>query len=59
MAIVTVDKVQYGDLVSVKGEAMVVKDIAGPDNTGAYDLYLTDGTRTIHQVVAEPVNLIG
>ena len=59
MTIVTPDKVQFGDLVSLNGETMMVKGIEGPDHIGAYDLYLTDGSKIVHSVVSDPIVLVG
>ena len=58
MTIVTPDKVQFGDLVSVNGEEMIVKDIEGPDHTGTYDFYLSAGDRLVHKVVNDAVAII-
>jgi hypothetical protein len=58
MTIVTPDKVQFGDLVSVNGETMIVKDIEGPDHTGTYDIYLASGEKVVHQVVRDTVALV-
>jgi hypothetical protein len=58
MTIVTPDKVQFGDLVSVNGEQMIVMDIEGPDHTGTYDFYLAAGEKVVHQVVNDTVALV-
>jgi hypothetical protein len=58
MTIVTPDKVQFGDLVSVNGETMIVKDIEGPDHTGTYDIYLACGEKVVHKVVCDTVALV-
>jgi len=57
MTVITPDKVQYGDKVSINGEAMLVKDVQA-DAHGAYDFYLTNGVRDFHKVVTEPVEVI-
>jgi hypothetical protein len=59
MTIVTPDKVQYGDLVFHNGETMIVKNIEGPDHTGTYDLYLTDGNKSVHSVISDHIALVG
>jgi hypothetical protein len=58
MTIVTPDKVQYGDQLLLNGQTLVVKAIDGPDINGTFDFYLTDGTKDVHKVVAEPVALL-
>ena len=59
MTIVTPDKVQYGDQILLGGETLIVKAIDGPDTNGTFDFYLTDGSKVVHKVVAEPVALVG
>ena len=56
--VVTPETLQYGDQVEVSGQAWVVKGIEGPDSTGAWDLYLTDGSAAKHEVVTEAVTLV-
>jgi hypothetical protein len=56
--VVAPNTLQYGDLVEVSGQAWVVKGIEGPDTTGAWDLYLTDGSAARHEVVTEAVTLV-
>jgi hypothetical protein len=51
--VISPNKVQFGDKVSINGEVMVVKDVEGPDNLGTYDFYLTDGVKDIHKVVTD------
>ena len=58
MTIVTPDKVQFGDVVFVNGESMIVKDIEGPDHTGTYDFYLTAGEKVVHKVINDSVALV-
>ena len=58
MTIVTPDKVQFGDRVSVMGETLIVKDVEGPDHTGTYDFYLTDGEKTVHKVVSDLIAIV-
>lgn len=50
--------VQYGDQVSINGQAWIVKDVSGPDHNGTYDFYLTDGQAVKHEVVADVVTLV-
>lgn len=50
--------VQYGDQVSINGQAWIVKDVSGPDQHGTYDFYLTDGQAVKHEVVADVVTLV-
>ena len=50
--------VQYGDQVTINGHSWIVKDVAGPDNVGAYDFYLTDGQAVKHEVVTDAVTLV-
>ena len=49
---------QYGDRIYVNGHEWFVKDIQGPDNAGAYDLYLTDGRVDTHEVIVDTVTVI-
>jgi hypothetical protein len=50
--------VQYGDQVTINGHVWVVKEISGPDHTGTYDFYLTDGVADKHEVVSDAVTLV-
>jgi len=58
MTIVTPDKVQSGDQVSLNGETMVVKAIDGPDYVGAFDFYLTDGSKIVHKVITDSIAIL-
>lgn len=50
--------VQFGDRVTINGHAWIVKDVAGPDNHGTYDFYLTDGSAEKHEVITDAVTLV-
>lgn len=56
--IVSLSKVQCGDRVEVAGFTGIVKVIDGPDNAGAYDVYLTNGVSDVHKVVTETVDIL-
>jgi hypothetical protein len=57
-AIVAPAMVQYGDQITINGHVWQVKEITGPDQCGAYDLYLTDGVADRHEVITEEITLI-
>jgi hypothetical protein len=56
--IVTPDRIQCGDVVKVDGVTGIVKVIDGPDNAGAYDLYITNGINDLHKVVTDLVAIL-
>ena len=56
--IVTPDKIQCGDVVKVEGDTGIVKAVDGPDNAGAYDLYITNGVSDLHKVVTDFVAIL-
>ena len=56
--IVTPDKIQCGDVVNVEGATGIVKAVDGPDNAGAYDLYITNGVSDLHKVVTDFVAIL-
>ena len=59
MTIVSPDKIQSGDQVLMNGEVLMVKNIDGPDTNGTFDFYLTNGSKDLHKIVADPIILIG
>ena len=57
-AIVAPARVQYGDQVTINGHVWLVKEIAGPDQNGTYDFYLTDGVADRHEIISEEITLV-
>jgi hypothetical protein len=58
LTLVKPSALQYGDAVRIDGENWVVKAIE-LDRNDTYDVYLVNGSKETHKVIAESVTLIG